>query len=470
MPARTDSLRLVPLRLWARDGWTFPWVSRVRLTQPPAPPAPSTAPPLGEVRADLGTDVADSPTRGIEPSSQASLMSLVAPWTENTPYPTMGVMTSPGRLSPMTSSNASDASYGVPPPAASGPPPYGAPPMPYGTPRTPRAAPRRSGVEVAHLILVILALVVDLAASLLDVVTSFTEGASGPVPHILSSLLFNAPLWLILGALLQSLRRRPSAFTTAACVAVLINLTASASVFRPLLEVGLILVLLIILILGVAATLSIASNRRLDGRPAGVTLAAGAALGTLARFLMSLVYLAVAMTTPYAGTNFFIGPEIGPWMALWPKGVDLPPNAAWALAIASALAAVVALSVLPRSRGTRAWACLSLGALVSTALLVTLGAVPLSPDFPDYLPFWNFELRTGVAAILVGGPLLAAVSLAFLPSCRRWFLRDPLGPAPTRTEQDRSTQFGGSGGPTPAGTGQGPDHDVAQPGPGAFPS
>ena len=356
-------------------------------------------------------------------------------------------------------------------PAAGGPPPpYGAPPTPYGAPRTPRAAPRRSGAEVAHLILVILALVVDLAASLLDVVTSFTEGASGPVPHILSSLLFNAPLWLILGALLQSLRRRPSAFTTAACVAVLINLTASASVFRPLLEVGLILVLLIILILGVAATLSIASNRRLDGRPAGVTLAAGAALGILARFLMSLVYLAVAMTTPYAGTNFFIGPEIGPWMALWPKGVDLPPNAAWALAIASALAAAVALSVLPRSRGTRAWACLSLGALVSTALLVTLGAVPLSPDFPDYLPFWNFELRTGVAAILVGGPLLAAVSLAFLPSCRRWFLRDPLGPAPTRTEQDRSTQFGGSGGPTPAGTGQGPDHDVAQPGPGAFPS
>lgn len=379
-------------------------------------------------------------------------MSLVAPWTENTPYPTMGVMTSPGRPSPTTSSNAS---YGVPPPAASGPPPpYGAPPTPYGAPRTPRAAPRRSGAEIAHLILVILALVIDLAASLLDVVTSFTEGASGPVPHILSSLLFNAPLWLILGALLQSLRRRPSAFATAACVAALINLTASASVFRPLLEVGLILVLLIILILGVAAALSIASNHRLDGRPAGVTLAAGTALGILARFLMSLVYLAVAMTTPYAGPSFFIGPEIGPWMALWPKGVDLPPNAAWALAIVSALAAAVALSVLPRSRGTRAWARLSLGALVSTALLVTLGAVPLSPVF--YRAVWNLEPRTGVAAILVGGPLLAAVSLAFLPSCRRWFLRDPLGPAPARTAQDRSTQFGGSGGPTPAGTGQGP--------------
>lgn len=397
-------------------------------------------------------------------------MSLVAPWTENTPYPTMGVMTSPGRPSPTTSSNAS---YGVPPPAASGPPPpYGVPPTPYGAPRTPRAAPRRSGAEVAHLILVILALVIDLAASLLDVVTSFTEGASGPVPHILSSLLFNAPLWLILGALLQSLRRRPSAFATAACVAALINLTASASVFRPLLEVGLILVLLIILILGVAAALSIASNHRLDGRPAGVTLAAGTALGILARFLMSLVYLAVAMTTPYAGPyagpSFFIGPEIGPWMALWPKGVDLPPNAAWALAIVSALAAAVALSVLPRSRGTRAWARLSLGTLVSTALLVTLGAVPLSPVF--YRAVWNLEPRTGVAAILVGGPLLAAVSLAFLPSCRRWFLRDPLGPAPARTEQDRSTQFGGSGGPTPAGAGQGPDHDVAQPGPGAFPS
>lgn len=386
-------------------------------------------------------------------------MSLVAPWTENTPYPTMGVMTSPGRPSPTTSSNASDASYGVPPPAASGPPPpYGVPPTPYGAPRTPRAAPRRSGAEVAHLILVILALVIDLAASLLDVVTSFTEGASGPVPHILSSLLFNAPLWLILGALLQSLRRRPSAFATAACVAALINLTASASVFRPLLEVGLILVLLIILILGVAAALSIASNHRLDGRPAGVTLAAGTALGILARFLMSLVYLAVAMTTPYAGPyagpSFFIGPEIGPWMALWPKGVDLPPNAAWALAIVSALAAAVALSVLPRSRGTRAWARLSLGALVSTALLVTLGAVPLSPVF--YRAVWNLEPRTGVAAILVGGPLLAAVSLAFLPSCRRWFLRDPLGPAPARTAQDRSTQFGGSGGPTPAGSRQGP--------------
>ena len=386
-------------------------------------------------------------------------MSLVAPWTENTPYPTMGVMTSPGRPSPTTSSNASDASYGVPPPAASGPPPpYGVPPTPYGAPRTPRAAPRRSGAEVAHLILVILALVIDLAASLLDVVTSFTEGASGPVPHILSSLLFNAPLWLILGALLQSLRRRPSAFATAACVAALINLTASASVFRPLLEVGLILVLLIILILGVAAALSIASNHRLDGRPAGVTLAAGAALGILARFLMSLVYLAVAMTTPYAGPyagpSFFIGPEIGPWMALWPKGVDLPPNAAWALAIVSALAAAVALSVLPRSRGTRAWARLSLGALVSTALLVTLGAVPLSPVF--YRAVWNLEPRTGVAAILVGGPLLAAVSLAFLPSCRRWFLRDPLGPAPARTAQDRSTQFGGSDGPTPAGSRQGP--------------
>lgn len=383
-------------------------------------------------------------------------MSLVAPWTENTPYPTMGVMTSPGRPSPTTSSNAS---YGVPPPAASGPPPpYGAPPTPYGAPRTPRAAPRRSGAEVAHLILVILALVIDLAASLLDVVTSFTEGASGPVPHILSSLLFNAPLWLILGALLQSLRRRPSAFATAACVAALINLTASASVFRPLLEVGLILVLLIILILGVAAALSIASNHRLDGRPAGVTLAAGTALGILARFLMSLVYLAVAMTTPYAGPyagpSFFIGPEIGPWMALWPKGVDLPPNAAWALAIVSALAAAVALSVLPRSRGTRAWARLSLGALVSTALLVTLGAVPLSPVF--YRAVWNLEPRTGVAAILVGGPLLAAVSLAFLPSCRRWFLRDPLGPAPARTAQDRSTQFGGSDGPTPAGSRQGP--------------
>ncbi len=386
-------------------------------------------------------------------------MSLVAPWTENTPYPTMGVMTSPGRPSPTTSSNASDASYGVPPPAASGPPPpYGVPPTPYGAPRTPRAAPRRSGAEVAHLILVILALVIDLAASLLDVVTSFTEGASGPVPHILSSLLFNAPLWLILGALLQSLRRRPSAFATAACVAALINLTASASVFRPLLEVGLILVLLIILILGVAAALSIASNHRLDGRPAGVTLAAGTALGILARFLMSLVYLAVAMTTPYAGPyagpSFFIGPEIGPWMALWPKGVDLPPNAAWALAIVSALAAAVALSVLPRSRGTRAWARLSLGALVSTALLVTLGAVPLSPVF--YRAVWNLEPRTGVAAILVGGPLLAAVSLAFLPSCRRWFLRDPLGPAPARTAQDRSTQFGGSDGPTPAGSRQGP--------------
>lgn len=386
-------------------------------------------------------------------------MSLVAPWTENTPYPTMGVMTSPGRPSPTTSSNASDASYGVPPPAAPGPPPpYGAPPTPYGAPRTPRAAPRRSGAEVAHLILVILALVIDLAASLLDVVTSFTEGASGPVPHILSSLLFNAPLWLILGALLQSLRRRPSAFATAACVAALINLTASASVFRPLLEVGLILVLLIILILGVAAALSIASNHRLDGRPAGVTLAAGTALGILARFLMSLVYLAVAMTTPYAGPyagpSFFIGPEIGPWMALWPKGVDLPPNAAWALAIVSALAAAVALSVLPRSRGTRAWARLSLGALVSTALLVTLGAVPLSPVF--YRAVWNLEPRTGVAAILVGGPLLAAVSLAFLPSCRRWFLRDPLGPAPARTAQDRSTQFGGSDGPTPAGSRQGP--------------
>lgn len=383
-------------------------------------------------------------------------MSLVAPWTENTPYPTMGVMTSPGRPSPTTSSNAS---YGVPPPAASGPPPpYGAPPTPYGAPRTPRAAPRRSSAEVAHLILVILALVIDLAASLLDVVTSFTEGASGPVPHILSSLLFNAPLWLILGALLQSLRRRPSAFATAACVAALINLTASASVFRPLLEVGLILVLLIILILGVAAALSIASNHRLDGRPAGVTLAAGTALGILARFLMSLVYLAVAMTTPYAGPyagpSFFIGPEIGPWMALWPKGVDLPPNAAWALAIVSALAAAVALSVLPRSRGTRAWARLSLGALVSTALLVTLGAVPLSPVF--YRAVWNLEPRTGVAAILVGGPLLAAVSLAFLPSCRRWFLRDPLGPAPARTAQDRSTQFGGSDGPTPAGSRQGP--------------
>lgn len=193
MPARTDSLRLVPLRLWARDGWTFPWVSRVRLTQPPAPPAPSTAPPLGR-----GQGRPRDGRRGQSYARHRAFFAGVLGESRRTldgehAIPHHGGHDLPGRPSPTTSSNASDASYGVPPPAASGPPPYGAPPMPYGTPRTPRAAPRRSGAEVAHLILVILALVVDLAASLLDVVTSFTEGASGPVPHILSSLLFNAP-------------------------------------------------------------------------------------------------------------------------------------------------------------------------------------------------------------------------------------------------------------------------------------
>ena len=194
MPARTDSLRLVPLRLWARDGWTFPWVSRVRLTQPPAPPAPSTAPPLGR-----GQGRPRDGRRGQSYVKHRAFFAGVLDESRRTldeehTIPHHGGHDLPGP--PLSDDVIERLRRVLRRPAAGRLRPAavrGSPDALRHPSDAPGGTPRRSGAEVAHLILVILALVVDLAASLLDVVTSFTEGASGPVPHILSSLLFNAP-------------------------------------------------------------------------------------------------------------------------------------------------------------------------------------------------------------------------------------------------------------------------------------
>ena len=322
----------------------------------------------------------------------------------------------------------------------------------------------RNGVENAHLLLALAAAAALALAAVKDQINLSTYGLSDLSPLTLAIAVLNSPAWLVVAAAVQNLRRKPSVMTAAALVQSGLNIAL------PLSLNGLIPAsapLIALLVPAVATALDISRNRSLDGRPMVLTLSAGFVTAVVIRVTVALAS-AILVKFSVAG-----GYRVGPWLMM--ITVSRVPETKVHLFFTgfAVLGSAIALSglVRPAARGARTR--FSAGSITAALMLNALGALPtIAPTLDSSLSRLRLPLTLG----LIGGPLLAVSCwTAWSPETRLWFLRKsapttitaggtgPVLPSPSQpgthpvhSEQDRSTQFGGSGGPAPAGTWQGP--------------
>lgn len=223
--------------------------------------------------------------------------------------------------------------------------------------------PRRTGLETAHLCLVLLSLATVILQEVLGVITvaslAFSTG-SNILLFVVTSVLLNPVLWLLVAALVQSARRRPSCTSAAVCAAMLLGIARTLLLLMVVPTIPTVPHLIVAVPILVAAGIGLSSDRRVHTRPVGVSLALGTALGFLPLLVSSLVN-AVFASSP-AGDDRLT--SLGPLLSSSPLiHMDVPVIVPLGMAAVAALAAAVALSAMqrPRGEGERAWRRLRLG-------------------------------------------------------------------------------------------------------------
>ena len=320
------------------------------------------------------------------------------------------------------------ALYDSPAPYAS-PASYAAPSAGRG-PATPGERPgrgKRTGMEIAYLVLLIIAL----ANCLLTPVGTMLSISLDLDGHFLLTaylgVALSAYLWLIIAAIVQAVRRRPSAVPVAVGVTILFDI-ANLVNYPPLLDSwpvypavyygGHIAILV----------LALRINHRYDARPVAVSLAQGLCLFAIARVPFIISHIINAFNSS-SSSGIWVRGGIGPWGRIDFLVVLSNQTVATLLEILLAVAGGVGISSLWGRRNRGAWTRLAIGSCASTALLIGLGVFPriVNPHFTgghvtsgsETNPPAVYDLFIGVPVVLTFGLLV------LLPAARAWFSAVP---------------------------------------------
>ena len=157
---------------------------------------------------------------------------------------------------------------------------------------------RRSGAEIGHLIGVCIVLFLFILRRLAPYMGEYSD----PLARLLLGILLDSLTWFMVGAIIQAVRRRPTAMTVAAFVSMGLRVVSQLALWGNLL--GVIVDLVLLLALGIVGFVSTRANRNIDGRPVPVTLAAGVctefAVRGVAFFAGMSYYVMIRMFGPEA--------------------------------------------------------------------------------------------------------------------------------------------------------------------------
>ena len=274
----------------------------------------------------------------------------------------------------------------------------------------------RGRAETAHLVGVCVSVALYLLLTLVSYAPALTAGRtdSGTVilDMVLRSLLLNPFMWIMAGAFVQVIRRRPTALSAAALILESTVVVAELSTGQLYPSAPSLVVLLALV---PTAIVSARVNRSLDGRPVSITLAAGACIALIARQVTT--FIGVLFHLMELGTLLPV--PLGPWGDVASTvRVSLPlaiPLTISLICLAGALVGIVGV-LFPRDREARGF--LVAGSLIAACALIVLGALPteVSPLFSSR------GTPMPVLAFVLGTTLLLGMSIpAALGAARRWF-------------------------------------------------
>ena len=379
--------------------------------EPPGDPAPGPA-STGGAEPDPDSDnPVDSghpaSTGGAEPDPEPFSTPVSCGNTEPSGDPGAGAGLDsgpPGETAPSSSS-------GAPRETAPG---SGAP-----SPRPQQPRPPRSGVELAHLVLISILLGTALMGPI-QMLAQIMPNQPSLVPLILNNIILNKSIWLPAGALVFALRRRPTTLSTALALIMLLEyvpflgaIPVSAGNLAPFVPIYLTLALA-----AAGAVVGALANRSLDGRPIPVTLAGGVCAGALTRSAIDLAHRLYQMLDEDAALLL----SARQWdNATFLGLIDVPPGLIPVLTAVAAVAAAVGLTGFWSARGARSRVRLLTGSLAAAVVTIVLvGLLPTSSSALNDLGA-GFSPLT-VLPLIAPVPLLMA-GLVALPACGRWFER-----------------------------------------------
>ena len=379
--------------------------------EPPGDPAPGPA-STGGAEPDPDSDnPVDSghpaSTGGAEPDPEPFSTPVSCGNTEPSGDPGAGAGLDsgpPGETAPSSSS-------GAPRETAPG---SGAP-----SPRPQQPRPPRSGVELAHLVLISILLGTALMGPI-QMLAQIMPNQPSLVPLILNNIILNKSIWLPVGALVFALRRRPTTLSTALALIMLLEyvpflgaIPVSAGNLAPFVPIYLTLALA-----AAGAVVGALANRSLDGRPIPVTLAGGVCAGALTRSVIDLAHRLYQMLDEDAALLL----SARQWdNATFLGLIDVPPGLIPVLTAVAAVAAAVGLTGFWSARGARSRVRLLTGSLAAAVVMIVLvGLLPTSSSALNDLGA-GFSPLT-VLPLIAPVPLLMA-GLVALPACGRWFER-----------------------------------------------
>ena len=269
---------------------------------------------------------------------------------------------------------------------------------------------RRSGAEIGHLIGVCIVLFLFILRRL----APYMGEHSDPLARLLLGILLDSLTWFMVGAIIQAVRRRPTAMTVAAFVSMGLRVVSQLALWGNLL--GVIVDLVLLLALGIVGFVSTRANRNIDGRPVPVTLAAGVC-----------TEFAVRGVAFFAGMSYYVmirmfGPEAlvpGPWFSLNSSLIfSLPPVIPLSLFLISIAGAMLGLSGILAPHGSGARGRLVAGSLITACACIAFYALPavLNPRFAEFPP-----TPRPIPALVIVILLLLGMTLPVLTSGRQWF-------------------------------------------------
>ena len=395
--------------------------------EPPGDPAPGPA-STGGAEPDPDSDnPADSDsdsghpasTGGAEPDPEPFSTPVSCGNTEPSGDPGAGA----GLDSGPPRETAPSSNSGAPRETAPGPgapgevAPSSSPGAPSPRPQQPR--PPRSGVELAHLVLISILLGTALMGPI-QMLAQIMPNQPSLVPLILNNIILNKSIWLPVGALVFALRRRPTTLSTALALIMLLEyvpflgaIPVSAGNLAPFVPIYLTLALA-----AAGAVVGALANRSLDGRPIPVTLAGGVCAGALTRSAIDLAHRLYQMLDEDAALLL----SARQWdNATFLGLIDVPPGLIPVLTAVAAVAAAVGLTGFWSARGARSRVRLLTGSLAAAVVTIVLvGLLPTSSSALNDLGA-GFSPLT-VLPLIAPVPLLMA-GLVALPACGRWFER-----------------------------------------------
>lgn len=305
------------------------------------------------------------------------------------------------------------------PSSSSGAPRETAPGSGAPSPRPQQPRPPRSGVELAHLVLISILLGTALMGPI-QMLAQIMPNQPSLVPLILNNIILNKSIWLPAGALVFALRRRPTTLSTALALIMLLEyvpflgaIPVSAGNLAPFVPIYLTLALA-----AAGAVVGALANRSLDGRPIPVTLAGGVCAGALTRSAIDLAHRLYQMLDEDAALLL----SARQWdNATFLGLIDVPPGLIPVLTAVAAVAAAVGLTGFWSARGARSRVRLLTGSLAAAVVTIVLvGLLPTSSSALNDLGA-GFSPLT-VLPLIAPVPLLMA-GLVALPACGRWFER-----------------------------------------------